>query len=155
MLSGKFWSWEKSRAKAHPDRRHFEKVLYENDLKIKDKPEKTNYTETQKSKNSTLKQSLYSKRTRSARGSDYRPIEWQQKIYPKISWDYPFNTVKILWHCEKNLDNIKDDIKIIIFTVLSNTVSFYKGRKIHTCFWNYKLILLHFCWEYNSELSKP
>jgi hypothetical protein len=39
LLSGKFSSWEKSRAKAHPHGRHFYKVLYENDLKIKNKPD--------------------------------------------------------------------------------------------------------------------
>jgi hypothetical protein len=39
MFSGKFCSWEKSRAKEHPDGRHFLKVLYVNDLKIINKPD--------------------------------------------------------------------------------------------------------------------
>jgi hypothetical protein len=39
MLSGKSCFWEKSRAKAHPDGRHFYKVLYEHNLKIKNKPD--------------------------------------------------------------------------------------------------------------------
>jgi hypothetical protein len=39
MLSGISCCWEKSRANGHLDRRHFLKVLYENDLKIKNKPD--------------------------------------------------------------------------------------------------------------------
>jgi hypothetical protein len=37
MLSGKSCSWRKSRAKGHTGRRHFQKFLFENDLKIKNK----------------------------------------------------------------------------------------------------------------------
>jgi hypothetical protein len=38
VLSGKSCSWRKSWAKAYTGRRYFSKVLYENDLKIKNKP---------------------------------------------------------------------------------------------------------------------
>jgi hypothetical protein len=40
LLSGKSYRYssEKSRAKVHPDWRHFLKVLFENDLKIKNEP---------------------------------------------------------------------------------------------------------------------
>jgi hypothetical protein len=34
---------EESWAKAHTDQRHFQKVLYENDLKIKNKPNPENF----------------------------------------------------------------------------------------------------------------
>jgi hypothetical protein len=45
LLSRKSCSSEKSRAKQHPDGRHFLKVLYENHPKIKNKPKpELNYT---------------------------------------------------------------------------------------------------------------
>jgi hypothetical protein len=44
LLSGKFCSLEKLRAKRHPDGRHFFKFLNENSLKIKTKPNPDNFT---------------------------------------------------------------------------------------------------------------
>jgi hypothetical protein len=43
FLSGTFFSSEEYRAKVHPDGRHFYKVLFENDLKIKNKPTPENF----------------------------------------------------------------------------------------------------------------
>jgi hypothetical protein len=43
IAPGKSFSWEKFRAKADLDRRHFYKVLYENDLNIKNKPVPENF----------------------------------------------------------------------------------------------------------------
>jgi hypothetical protein len=42
LLFGKSYSLKKSRAKAHMDERHFKNILYENDLKIINKPNPEN-----------------------------------------------------------------------------------------------------------------
>jgi hypothetical protein len=43
MLSGKSCSWRKSKAKAHTDRRHLKKILFDNDLKLKNNPYPENF----------------------------------------------------------------------------------------------------------------
>jgi hypothetical protein len=43
MLSGKSCNKEESWPKTHTERRHFQKMLYENDLKIKNKPNSENF----------------------------------------------------------------------------------------------------------------
>jgi hypothetical protein len=43
LLSGKSCSSEESRAKVHPYKCHFSKVLYDKDLKIKNKPNLENF----------------------------------------------------------------------------------------------------------------
>jgi hypothetical protein len=38
LLSGKSCTWGKSSSKAHPDRLHFQKLLFANNLEIKNNP---------------------------------------------------------------------------------------------------------------------
>jgi hypothetical protein len=49
----------------------------------------TEFADTRKLKNSTRKQNFKSQRT--VRGRNFRSIEWHQKTYLNISYDYPFN----------------------------------------------------------------
>jgi hypothetical protein len=47
-------------------------------------------------KNSTRNRLYFKKRTRSVRGSNVWAIQWYQKTYLEVSWDYPFNLQNML-----------------------------------------------------------
>jgi hypothetical protein len=93
------------------------------------------YGLTRKSKNSIRKQTFKSKRTHS--------IDWHQKTYHEISWDYPFNK-----NSQLNVLYSKFDMKTMIF---KTTDKIKKRQKLPSCRMIQKQNM-KFLWDYPFNL---